>query len=552
MIQLSNIVMPKRKRKKEKLNVKKTWKFIEKAGRLTDNTYQLGNYDNIVNFWKNEPCYVIGCGESLKGFDLQQLKGLHTIGINHLIEDYDGFEWFLFCDKRFLDTTTYDLKKYKGRIFASNKTGLKPKDNITIFTTTENGISLDPRQGLYHPHLSGIMALHLAIISGANPIYFMGQGQKADANPMVYHYKKGYPGASKTRNKMLKYRNALYRYLYEFCKYENRIINVSNFDNQIYLFKRIGLDDIKKKINIIPKKNEPRIIHLSFTNDINKMGDISRGIINNCYGKHELHSFGEKIPNADLYILEHFISTNNWCLQFPYKKKAIDIVHTMNCFPQNGYARIIALTNAWKTVLIKNGSPEKNIDVIYGGINIDEYKNERIELDASTFGRITRWSPGKIHPKWNEIVKRILDNYPEIKCLIYTEFVNITREKLIHERMIYDETVKINEYKGKYLKKMNIYVHANNTFKETLSHACIEAMATGLPIIYLSEPAIDEIVGDAGIRCNIIEEIEIQIIELMKNKPLRIEYSKKSKERSKIFDIKNTIKNFDILIKELL
>lgn len=528
------------------------WDFFRNAGRITDNTYEHGPFDGVKDVWKDEPCFVVGCGESLKGFDLSLLDGMHTIGMNHVIEDYDKFEWFIFLDKRFLEMTSYNMHRFKGRIFASNMTGLRPFDNWTVFKTNVKNVQTDLRKGLYHPHLTGLAALNLAVISGANPIYYMGQGQRRGADPDSYHYKDGYTGANKTKEKMRKYRSAMNFYVDGFENYSDRIINVTDFDNQIYTFPTMTQEKLKKELSKIKVNTKvPKIVHFSFTNDISKMGDISREIINNCYGDHELHTFNGRIPRADLYILEHFISTNNHCLAFPYKNKAIDLVHTTNCYPKSEYGRVVALTDVWKKILSSNGAKWDNIDVIYGGIDLEPYKDEWPDYDKKVFGRITRWSPGKIPKEWNDIVKDVLED-EEIECLMYVDFVNKSRKRLAHPRMIYDESAKISDYKGQYLKNMSVYVHANGSFKETMSHACIEAMATGLPVIYLSEPAIDEVVGDVGIKCNNLEELKSEIINMLEDKDKRIEYGLKSKERAKAFDIKNTIRNFDELIKELL
>ena len=81
-----------------------------------------GQFDGIMNSWKDEPCFVVGTSRAIEGFDFNLLNGLHTIGINHLIEDWDLMEWFIFLDQRFLNKTTYDITNFKGKIFAASST----------------------------------------------------------------------------------------------------------------------------------------------------------------------------------------------------------------------------------------------------------------------------------------------------------------------------------------------------------------------------------------------------------------------------------------------
>ncbi|MGE5810397.1 MAG: hypothetical protein ACM339_02775, partial [Ignavibacteria bacterium] len=87
---------------KERKNEQETIEFFLKKGIIDNNILEHPNYMNIKNVWLNEPCFIVGAGPALKefiaevGFDF--LNGKHTIGINHVIEDYDKFEWFFFLD----------------------------------------------------------------------------------------------------------------------------------------------------------------------------------------------------------------------------------------------------------------------------------------------------------------------------------------------------------------------------------------------------------------------------------------------------------------------
>ena len=260
-----------------------------------------------------------------------------------------------------------------------------------------------------------------------------------------------------------------------------------------------------------------------------------------------MHNFNHGIPQADLYITEHFISTNKFIQNFPYKNKTINIVHSMNCVPLGNWKYNIALTNAWARWLRNKGVD--NIKIIYGGIDLKPYENINIS-DKKVFGRITRWSPGKIPFWWNRLVNDILKYDENIKCLMFVNNIHKSRQMMNHKRMIYDQTCKINDFKGDWLKRLRLYVHANGNFVETMSHAVIEAMATGLPIIYLREPAVTEVVGNAGVGVLSESELREVIIKFLYDDELVDAYSKLAKNRAKVFDINKTIEEFDKIIKE--
>ena len=160
-------------------NINKTWETYMNNGWIDGTKYTLGPFDGIKNKWKNKACFIIGSGPDLSIFINQIgwnfLDGKHTIGINHTIESYDRFEWFIFLDRRFLKKTTYDLPQFKGKIFAQNNTGISAKfKNVIRYRCTNSNPTNDIRKGLFSNRFSGLAALNLAIIAGANPIFLIG------------------------------------------------------------------------------------------------------------------------------------------------------------------------------------------------------------------------------------------------------------------------------------------------------------------------------------------------------------------------------------------
>jgi hypothetical protein len=239
----------------EGFEINKHWEQIEDIGRLT-RTLQIrqGPFDGVVNGWKNQPAYVVGGSIAGRGLDLNLLRGRHTIGVNHMIEYYDGFEWFLFQDHRFLRKTTYDLKKYKGKIFCHNSNPIdygEVKDLVFFKSRRRKPVDLKIEDGLWHRSLSGICATHLALISGANPIYLIGLDTAKDIDIETIektglHYDKNYTGETKLK---LCYKNVtdklkLFR---DFYPWKDRIINVCE-NGEMDWFKQISLKGFTERL----------------------------------------------------------------------------------------------------------------------------------------------------------------------------------------------------------------------------------------------------------------------------------------------------------------
>ncbi len=555
-------VVPKKSNIIRVEDVDKLWNNFLDQGCIKDNReLDPREYRGIKDAWAGQPCFVVGGGKSLKPIfekhGLDFLDEMHTIGINHIIEDYDRFEWFIFLDQAFLQKTRYDMRKYKGIIFASNKTNLDHKDNTVIYKLANNAPTEDIEHGLYNGNLSGLVALNLAIISGANPIYLLGYGNGNDANHLDYHYKQNYAHVDNSEKKFLKYKGA-YGFFDAFKKYSDRVVHVTD-GNDIGVFKnKMKTEEFEKQFikpdRIKIEARQPVICHVSFTDKLELHGEHTRACIQNGYGKHILHDASKGAPpNADFYIYENFISTRIQEKNFLPKHKSINIVHTMNCFPTGNWHKIVALTNYWKRHLIENNVPRENIIVIPAGINIDDYKNIKIDYESKIFGRMTRYSAGKIHELWNPTIQEILNRVPDSSCIMFTQLDDIkTRPTLTHDRMIYDKSVKIDNFKGAPLSRLSLYVHANGFFRETFSLAIIEAMACGLPIVYLHEDAIHDNIDSAGISCKTMLELKEKVIDLLEKPEEKEYYGKRSKERVKLFHVNNFVQGIDKIIKEYL
>lgn len=560
IVRLRDIHRAKRYAKYDINGIDNNWKRLVNLGNLTPNFETLGPYEGVEGAWKDEPCYIIGAGKEVELIDLNKLDKCHTIGINHMIEYYDKFEWFFFLDNRFLTKTTYDINKFKGKIFQKNTTDILSKhlDCVRFKVKHSNDVpALKIEDGLYNGQMSGIAALNLALISGANPIYLIGCDVPYDAKGEGYHI-KNYNGEIKNDVKMGKYIGALGFYE-KFLPWKDRIINVTeNGRNQFFTNIKskdipiIPVESRNNKIEIVDR--DPVICQVSGMKTIEEMGDISRYIFDKTKGKHLYCNIDENLPKADLYIVESFLNQAEKYINFkkPNNKcKIVSIVHTSGrCGPSVDSDAVVTITNAWKQIIRGRGYEST---MIYPGIEIDKY-NLTPDYNNKVFGRITRYSPGKVHPNTVQITNNILKSIPDSKCIMFMNNNGIFSPS---DRLIIDKSIKINEIekKVKKLNQLSMFVDMHNTFQETFSLGLLEGMASGLPILLYSkadQPAMREVIGTAGLYFTDLQVMEKEIMKRLSDTEWKKEYGKKAKKRAAEFSIKKMIESYDILFKEVL
>ena len=186
------------------------------------------------------------------------LDGKNAIGVNHIIEKYDRYPVHLFLDQRFIEKTTYNLKNYKGKIFCRNNVNLFSGDlptEIYRFNASRpnDQITDNLNNGIYCDLQSGLCALHLAIVAGANPIYLIGMDTGGGSKAL---HLDGYPDNKNTIYSDNAKRN---RVMFPFSKYKDRIINLDTKGVLTY-FKKQNWKEIFKSDNKIKDIKQNAII----------------------------------------------------------------------------------------------------------------------------------------------------------------------------------------------------------------------------------------------------------------------------------------------------
>jgi glycosyltransferase involved in cell wall biosynthesis len=210
---------------------------------------------------------------------------------------------------------------------------------------------------------------------------------------------------------------------------------------------------------------------------------------------------------------------------------------------------VVTLTHGWRHVLKKKGWDSV---VIPAGIDVDSY-NKKIDYTNNTFGRITRWSSGKVHPRWNQVVKSLITIHKNYRCVMITK----CPQKIHDSRVMYIENIKIHEHQKKInaLAQMSVFADMHNTFQETFSLCLLEAMASGLACIMYSvapQPSMMEILGDAGIWCFNENDFVKKLTDLVQNTEKKTEYGLKARYRARQYSIKNMITAYNRIFKGVL
>jgi hypothetical protein len=160
----------------------------------------------MTGCWHGQPCFVVGGGPSLRGFNFDRLKGWLTIGVNRAFEfftptillalDARFYQWV--HEGKYGDDAFVKLARYNG-IMAGVRINRKHIPGVLeIKSLGEKGPIVPIEQGLYHGNNSGYSAIALALALGADPVYAIGIDLRYDGE--VTHHHGGHPERTPEKN----------------------------------------------------------------------------------------------------------------------------------------------------------------------------------------------------------------------------------------------------------------------------------------------------------------------------------------------------------------
>ncbi len=202
--------------------------------------------------WKNQRCFIIGGGPSLKEFDFSKLKNEFTIGVNRAYEkfdctinfamDRDLYSWITH-GKLGLGSQTkfHDFKGFPVWLDASMYN--YPNGVFIVKKSATNRLSESIEAGIGGGTNSGYGAFCLAVALGANPIYLLGFDMKGDGEKQAWWH-NGYP--DKQNNKIYaSFINDFKRVAEELRIKKIKVFNL-NYDSDLKCFEFKDFSSIEK------------------------------------------------------------------------------------------------------------------------------------------------------------------------------------------------------------------------------------------------------------------------------------------------------------------
>ena len=209
--------------------------------------------------------------------------------------------------------------------------------------------------------------------------------------------------------------------------------------------------------------------------------------------------------------------------------------------------------NRQKLFTINNGIELEKIKKLQDGYEIDYkeiFENKKI-IKYITIGRLAEEKGHKVLIEAFSKVKSKIDNSKLV--IIGTGPLKQQIEVQIKDKDLKNDVILLGLRKNpyKYLVKSDIFVLSSK--HEGFPNVLLEALACGLPIISTDcKTGPREILNNGNfgflVKVNDPEDLARKMIFLAKDKVLLNKYSKKSKERAKIFDIKNKFNDWTNLI----
>jgi len=211
------------------------------------------------------------------------------------------------------------------------------------------------------------------------------------------------------------------------------------------------------------------------------------------------------------------------------KKQVIAFLNRLTCH------RVIAVSRAVKEDLLLNGMPEEKIELIYNGIDVEEFKEQaragdpRSELGIGgkrVVGMVARLEPEKGHRYFLEAASRVLEKFKDVVFVVVGtgslagELASEARRLGISEHVLF---TGYQENIAQYIAMMDVMVIPSLT--EAFGISMIEGMCLARPCVASAVGGLVEIAGENGRAAFLIppgdgEAIAEKVIFLLENPEL--------------------------------
>ncbi|KAB3534167.1 glycosyltransferase family 4 protein [Alkaliphilus pronyensis] len=226
--------------------------------------------------------------------------------------------------------------------------------------------------------------------------------------------------------------------------------------------------------------------------------------------------------------------------------------------------KIIAISNAVAKSLINAGVPEKYIEVIHNGIDIESFQSlpetslkKQLNINTSiVIGMTARLEAEKDHKTFLKAAKIVLDHTNDVTFIIAGKGSKEMELKKLSQELKISENVIFTGFVNNIKELINILdISVLTSVNEAFGLVLAEGMILEKPIIATSLDSIQEVVGEAGLffKAGDEEELAKHMLELIMNEELRRDLGKQGKKRVlKLFDSRIMVKRLEETYRNIL
>jgi hypothetical protein len=293
-----------------------------------------------------------------------------------------------------------------------------------------------------------------------------------------------------------------------------------------------------------------KVLHVG-TLPIERMGVLTRILVSGGAGEHRymtIEEYGRATPGqVDVVVLHCFKASWEWFRDFlaPAGAKLVSFVHsTTPCVPAAASDAVVALTHASADQVRRATGA---VPLVISGALEDHEEDAKADLDGQVFGIVTRNAPGKLHPLWNEMAAGARGGSRGESAHDRRQYRGPARASTGHVRHHdADRDPHLREASAAAEARGGGLAHGD--FEETFCVAALECMAAGLPVLYLYQPALREVIGDAGVCFHSIDGLKRGLLRLLADEALRVQMAFNSLQRAECFSRKRMLLAWDRLL----
>ena len=259
----------------------------------------------------------------------------------------------------------------------------------------------------------------------------------------------------------------------------------------------------------------------------------------------------------------HSVNVLNYAflaLGYSFKRKYIVTIHNVSIYGILSHKsvlmhklflhKITAISEAVKDSIVANGFPDKKIDIIYNGIDLEKYKNEHVAHDKITLLCVGRMVPSiKGQDILIKSLKNIIRNHSNIQCVFAggnpenKDYISEMKE-LALQLGVEDYVVFLGDCHNvpEQMAKADILIVPSR--EEGFGLVVVEGMAAKIPVIATKTGGPTEIIDDFKtgylVECDNPEELADRICQVISSDQQKL-VEEAFEMVNKRFDIVNTI-----------